>query len=246
MNPPVSTPVLTNPVDMVDLHSRLVALSDFTFELLTRVNKGEQYVVIGDTEDQLAELYQDWMEALVFEHHHYNAVEPFELPGGRHVFSSYAMQIFVELCRLHYLMNAVNDWREEHLALLKLTHKPSHPEQYDILWSLSMTKSRHWIEDNWPNWDKPIVQYTQSEIKFAITYLCERLLDFPSSNREAMQDLEKFLHILMTHNARFFCTQNAADLMNIEEMRDGENELYHFNRAYAMYQRLSFFVFFSC
>jgi hypothetical protein len=194
--------------------------------------------------DQLEELHKKWMEAFVFEHRFFNTIESFNLDDERSVFSSYGMQIFIELSRMHFLIH-VPTWQEEQR---ELAERGEAAKNLSITWALSDTKSRHWLEDNWPNWDKPIVQYTQSEIKFAIAYLCERILDFPSADPLAMGDFSTFLFILMTHNARFFCVQNTAEWMDIPEMRVASDpdtpELFNFNRDYAMYRRPSrgFFV----
>lgn len=232
--PPLSVMLTRSAESILDMCMRLSNISKLATAQLKLLNEGK--AMEHEMRTELEHLYAEWLETLVYESGFYNTVENYNLLDGRHVLSSYSMQIYIELSRVHYLLEA-EAWQREHLHLLKLTTVPETPGQYNLLWSLSMTRSRHWVEDGWDNWTKPVARYTQSEVCAAISHLCECLLDFPSADEVAMEDYSRFLYLLMTHTCRFFCVESSGDMLNVEDMRAPSKTegLYYFNRNFAMF-----------
>ena len=184
--------------------------------------------------------YDDWVETLAFEHGFYGEIQTFTLPDGRAIIGSYSMQVFVEVCRVHYLLE-VDKWRVEHEALLQLDGPAPNPIDYDVLWCISMCSGAHWIEDEWPAWDVPVARYTQSQVHTTLLTMSRVLLNFPDATPESMADFNRLAHVLMTHNARFFSVPCGPTMLDDEEMRaelpDGD---YQFNRAYVAPEKTSF------
>lgn len=207
--PPLSQlTAVVNAEHMVNFQRALCRVADETYRLLDECNQGER-AVTPSVRAQLEQWYVEWSETLAFEHGFYGEIQSFVLPDGRAVMGSYSMQVFVEVCRVHYLLE-LDKWRAEHEALLLLQGPAPNPSQYEVLWCISMCAQPHWIEDEWPAWDVPVARYTQSQVHATLLVLSRVLLNFPDASSESMTEFNRLAHVLMTHNARFFSVCNAS------------------------------------
>ena len=155
--------------------------------------------------------------------------------------------VFFELTRVNYLVHYPQLLSEmENLSLydesdLTTTH-------YFMLHSLKMTKHKSWVaivdsfdisslydEKEAPDeeveemranikalWDKPIMQYTQSQVQMIVFFLTQQLNDVPTSEGgKVVEEYRRVFLVVWLRIAQFFIEFQPATTLDCETLRKG-------------------------
>lgn len=214
----------------IEWQTRLHRLARFNSHLIEHPSEIDTSVLEG--------IYHEWYRHLIHEHAALCTMERCTLgKSGIEFVHIKQANVMTEMFRLQTLLH-INQWIKEQDTLCDMDTVPEDPSQFDILWSLSMTKSRIWLEDDWKQdglWTMPIIQYTQRHVVDALHYICERLLDMPT-DEDSVVDFKQFTRLLMGRIGQFCCTYSTQDVLNVETMRTVmEDDRVRINREFIIF-----------
>lgn len=207
-----------------DFYKHLNKNAQVVYNLLSDIELGVEDI------ENIDVLYRGYLSIFVEDYYSFN--EPYTINGQR---GSHAMHLFLELSRIHFLLQYQRLKDEKQQVLYDVTMKDSYDTM--LTFSFDSCRSEFWTNNSQLEFhSKTIMTYGQTHVIDALLYINKRMEEMPY-DKETFEDFDMLTLSLFTRNSIFLCeacSDQAFDHLNMRKEVPNVESKFTFNNDYLM------------